>query len=239
MPTDSPALPFLRIFRGSAVRSLEPGEQLIRAGDSTERIYNVEAGLLIASRLGSDGGRQILGFIFPNNLIGLTDQARYQFSVQAVLPSSISGAPRTALAALLDEDLTARREFMSMMCRVLDRYQDLVFSLGQRTATERLAVLLLFLRHQGLESNCPWASQEALSLPIGRNDIADFLGLKTETVSRSLKALEKAGLVKRLTATDIRFEDLAGLRRLAGTVDLTTPGSITSVVTPASDAQPS
>ena len=196
---------------------------LIRTGDSSERVYNVESGLLLASRMGSDGGRQILGFVFPDNLLGLTAGDQYSFSVHAVLETRVRWTTRQSLDVLIDRDPESRRAFVRMLYRVLDRYQDLVFSLGQRTATERLAVFLLFLRYQGLRSSSPWAKPTELDLPVGRNEMADFLGLKTETISRSLRALEMAGLIVRVTPSNIQFMDLEGLRDLAGSQDLTSP----------------
>jgi CRP-like cAMP-binding protein len=113
-----------------------------------------------------------------------------------------------------------------MMFRVLEDMLDVVYSLGQRSAVERLAVFLLYLRHwhrltENLADGDPAVGE--VQVPMSREDIADFLGLKKETVSRGLKELETRGLIRRVDKHRIRLEDLAGLRQMAGVRDFASP----------------
>jgi CRP-like cAMP-binding protein len=103
---------------------------------------------------------------------------------------------------------------------------DLIYSLGQRTAVERVAVFLLYLRNRHrVASNLPDDAVKlaSVALPMSRQDIADFLGLKKETVSRSFTQLDERGLISRPDNAHAVIDDLNGLRKLAGIQDFSSP----------------
>jgi CRP/FNR family transcriptional regulator len=218
---------FLDVFDQAPERSLEPGDVLIHEGEPAGEVFNIVEGMLMVSRLGRDGRRQVLSFLFPDNFVGLTATERYFFTVEAVTPSRVVSRPREALDRRLAADNDADRAFIAMVFRVLENLVDLAYSLGQRTARERLAVFVLYLRHRyrlsaGIaDDDDPRLAEVAL--PMSRIDIADFLGLKKETVSRSLTQLEQQGLIERLGSDRVRVLDLAGLRELAGVLDFASP----------------
>ena len=218
---------FLDVFDAAPQRQLEPGEMLIHAGEPATEVFNVVDGMLLVSRPGLDGRRQVLSFLFSNYFVGLTASDRYDFSVQAVTPAVVASRPRTMLDQRLAQDPQAERAFISMTYRVLEDLIDLAYSLGQRSARERLAVFVLYLRHRYLLSQgIPASRDDALrdiELPMSRMDIADFLGLEKETVSRSLAQLEQAGLIRRAGAKHLRITDLPGLRDTAGVQDFASP----------------
>lgn len=218
---------FLDVFARAPRRTLAPGEVLIHAGDAATQVFNIDAGMLMVSRPGLDGRRQVLSFLFPDNFVGLTASGRYSFTVEAVTGATVAVAPRAALERRLARDPAAERAFLAMTYRVLENLVDLAFSLGQRSARERLAVFLLYLRHRYLLSaGLPVDDDTAmrrLEIPMSRQDIADFLGLKKETVSRGLAELERAGLMRRDRRHALQLLDIEGLRRLAGVLDFASP----------------
>lgn len=225
-----PALPhdvFLDIFDAAPVRTLAPGEVLVSAGGPATQVFNILSGVLRVSRTGTDGRRQVLSFLFRDNFVGLTAAETYFFSVEAVTAARVACCPRRELDERLARDPLAERAFLNMMFRVLEDILDVVYSLGQRTAIERLAVFLLYLRHWRRLTDGPAddASPELLDIqvPMSREDIADFLGLKKETVSRSFKELEARGLIRRQGSHRIQVQDLKGLRGLAGIWDFASP----------------
>jgi CRP-like cAMP-binding protein len=115
---------------------------------------------------------------------------------------------------------------MNMMFRVLEDAFDLIYNLGQRTAVERLAVFILYLRHWHRLSDAIDDLDPVLNevhLPMSREDIADFLGLKKETVSRSFLQLEERGLVNRADSHRVHILDLVALRKMAGIWDFSSP----------------
>ena len=217
---------FLDIFDGAPLRDLQPGEVLISAGVPANEVYNILSGILRVTRTGADGRRQILAFLFRDNFVGLTATDTYFFSVEAVTPARVACCPRRVLDERLARDPAAERAFLGMMFRVVEDMLDLVYSLGQRTAIERLAVFLLYLRHwrrlsEGIADDADPTLLE-VQVVMSREDIADFSGLKKETVSRSFRVLEERGLIRRLDSHRIHIEDLAGLRTLAGIHDFST-----------------
>ncbi len=216
---------FLNIFEGAPDRPLKAGETLIHAGEEAQQVYNILEGTLMVTRIGSDGRRQVMSFLFPDNFIGLTTD-RYFFSVQAVTNARIVARPRALLESRLNEDAEAGRAFLNMVYRVLENSMDLVYNLGQRTAIERVAVFLLYLRNRHKVAQClddGDAQLAVVDLPMSRQDIADFLGLKKETVSRSFTELDERGLISRPDNAHAVIDDLAGLRKLAGIEDFSSP----------------
>lgn len=232
---ESPALElpqdiFLDIFDTAPLRDLAPGEVVISAGEPADQVFNIVSGVLRVCRTGTDGRRQVLSFLFPGNFVGLTATETYFFSVEAVTSTRIACCPRQLFDARLARDPAAERAFLNMMLRVVEDILDVVYSLGQRTASERLAVFLLYLRHwrrltdHMADDGDPRLAE--IAIPMSREDIADFLGLKKETVSRSFKELETARLIQRSGSHHVRVLDLTALRELAGIRDFASPRRI-------------
>lgn len=228
MPVQSlPEDVFLEAFARAPTRELAPGQVLLAAGAPADEVFNILDGMLMMSRTGSDGRRQVLSFLFRDNFIGLTTADRYYFTIQAVTPARVACRPRADFESRLLRDPEADRTFRNMTLRVLEDLLDKIYSLGQRTALERLAVFLLYLRHsRRLADGLVEDGHPALgdvSLPMTREDIADYLGLQKETVSRSFGQLEKRGLIRRLDSHRVQLLDLGRLRALAGVVDFASP----------------
>lgn len=218
---------FLEVFDGAPSQQLDAGEVLLNAGALAGHVYKIESGMLMVSRTGGDGRRQVLSFLVKDNFVGLTATDHYFFTVEAVMPSRVAGCPRRVLADRLSSDPEAERTFINMLIRVLEDAYDLVYNLGQRTAVERLAVFLLYIRHwkkisEGLADDAD-AILNTVNLPMSREDIADFLGLKKETVSRSFRQLEERGLISRQERNSVKIEALEALRELAGIRDFASP----------------
>jgi CRP/FNR family transcriptional regulator len=218
---------FLAAFDNAPQRDLQPGEVLIAAGAPAEQVFNILSGTLMLSRTGRDGRRQVLSFLFRDNFVGLTATDRYFFTVEAVIPTRVACCSRAAFNAMLEKDPAAERAFLNMMFRVVEDMLDAVYSLGQRSALERLAVFLLYLRHwRWLSDGTVGELDPVLNdvhLPMTREDIADFLGLKKETVSRSFGQLEARGLIRRTGSHHVEIASLEGLRELAGVMDFAAP----------------
>ncbi len=218
---------FLDVFDGAPRRRLSPGECLVTAGAQAAEVFNLVEGMLMVSRVGRDGRRQVLSFLFPNNFVGLSATDTYFFTVEAVTPSVVACRSRRALDDRIAADPLADRAFINMVFRVLENLVDLAYSLGQRTARERLAVCILYLRHRHRLSSGIASDDDpqltTVDLPMSRSDIADFLGLKKETVSRSFTQLEDQSLIRRIGNHQVQILNLPELRELAGVLDFASP----------------
>jgi len=199
----------------------------VHAGGPADRVFNILNGMVMVSRTGGDGRRQVLSFLVRDNFLGLTATDDYFFTVEAVTPTAVAICSRAILKQRLANNTEAERAYQKMLHRALEDAYDLVYSLGQRTAVERLAVFLLYLRHwhrlseKIVDDQDPRLNQ--VGLPMSREDIADFLGLKKETVSRSFRQLEDRGLIQRNERNRVSILDLVTLRELAGIRDFATP----------------
>lgn len=218
---------FLDVFDAAPVLELAPGEVLVHAGGRADRVFNILNGMVMVSRTGGDGRRQVLSFLVRDNFLGLTSTDDYFFTVEAVTATAVAICSRAALMERLASDAEAEQAYLNMLHRVLEDAYDLVYSLGQRTAVERLAVFLLYLRHWHRLSEKIIDDQDSrlnqVGLPMSREDIADFLGLKKETVSRSFRQLEERGLILRDERNRVSIRDLVALRELAGIWDFASP----------------
>ena len=218
---------FLDVFDGSPVHTLEPGEVLVHAGTPADRVFNILDGMVRISRTGGDGRRQILSFGVRDHFVGLTSTDDYYFTVEAVTRTRVAVCPRQTLTERLANDPDAEKAYRNMLNRVLEDAYDLVYSLGQRTAVERLGVFLLYLRYWQRVSEIITDDDDPrlnhIALPMSREDIADFLGLKKETVSRSFRQLEEKALIRREERSIVCILDLDALRELAGIWDFASP----------------
>jgi len=222
---------FLDVFDDAPVRELKAGETLLQAGADADQVFNIVSGTLMATRIGMDGRRQVLSFLFRDNFLGLSATDNYFFTIEAVTDSQVVCRPRRMLEARLQDDSLAERAFLNMVFRVLENSLDLVYSLGQRTAIERLAVFLLYLRNRHCIAEKMSEADpllDTIAVPMSRQDIADFLGLKKETVSRSFTQLDKRGLIDRPDNFHVLITDLPGLRDLAGIQDFASPLRLTA-----------
>jgi CRP/FNR family transcriptional regulator len=225
---------FLDIFDDAPTQELAAGEILINAGGPADQVFNILSGMLMVSRTGGDGRRQVMSFLVRDNFVGLTTTDRYFFTVEAVTPTRVACLKRRTLDQHLATSPDSERTFMNMLYRVLEDAFDLIYSLGQKTAVERLAIFILYLRYwyrlsEAIQNDLDPALNR-VQLLMSREDIADFLGLKKETVSRSFRQLEDRGLIQRTDSHHVQILDLVALRQMAGIRDFASPRRLVPAV---------
>lgn len=200
-------------------KKLQPGETLFFEGDRSDSLYILTEGCVRLSKMLADGRRQITGFLFPSDFLGLALRERFAYSAEAVNGVSLCRYPKNKLEALLDEFPAMERRLLAVASNELAAAQDQMLLLGRKTAIERVAsFLLILMRRMQLKGR-----QNAVSLPMTRTDIGDYLGLTIETVSRSLSKLKRDCVVRFLTAQDLQIVDAKRLAVLAGADDEWTP----------------
>lgn len=172
-------------------------------GGSSDFIYRVVSGAVRLTRLLADGRRQICDFYLPGDVFGVELDARRLATAEAIGETVVVVARRSSLAADSDQSPRLCRHAL----RELRRCQNHVLTLGRRSAAERLASFLIDLA-QRLDAD------DAFDLPMCRQDIADYLGLTIETVSRTMTQLQSQGLIALAGCRRIR------LRRPAALADL-------------------
>jgi len=186
-----------------AARSFSRDQAVYEEGDAADSVYKVVSGVVRAVRLLADGRRQIADFYVPGDVFGVELGERRRATVEALGETTLLVARRSLLSVGSDHGGGLCR----LALRDLQRSQDHVLTLGRRSASERVASFLLDLAER-LDAD------RAFDLPMSRQDMADYLGLTIETVSRTLTQLQADGLVAFSGTRRVRLPRPAALAEL-------------------------
>lgn len=162
--------------------NLEPKQTLFLAGDVSKAVYTVTGGTLRLQRDLSDGRRQVIGFALPGDFIGLSMDERFSFSADALTQATLCSFDRQKYLSLMGEHPALTSRLHQFASHELSIAQEHMVILGRRKAEERVVAFLLRWRER-LERIS--GRSATIHLPMGRQDIADHLGLTIETVSRT------------------------------------------------------
>ena len=191
---------------------LSPREPLFRKGDSGGMYYQVLKGVVSSYRLLHNGRRQVLSFGFPGDLVGIGHEYGCRCDCEAVSAAKLRCIPAGSLRRLLHArpDL-AHRMLAAARSELAGIYGHFVIA-GRKSAMEKLASFLLTLARRHGNGD---GTSTTVGLPMSRSDIADFLGLTTETVSRQFTALRKLGVIDLPRTTMVHVRDMLRLEELA------------------------
>lgn len=181
-------------------------EEIYGQDEEADFIYRVVSGAVRTSRLMSDGRRQIGGFYYADETFGVETHGSHRFSAEALSDCVVLVLKASSLRSAVGEDAFERLVWAETT-RELSRAQDHLLLLGRKTASEKVASFLMELADR--------RSAEAITLPMGRQDMADYLGLTIETVSRMLTQLQGAMVVEFTGARRFRVNNRGALARLA------------------------
>jgi len=165
------------------------------------------SGAVRVSKLLDDGRRQVTAFHLAGEIFGLELGKEHRFSAEAISESSILVVKRSTVLALAGRDGEVARQLWTLTADALQRVQDHMLVLGCMNAKERVANFLLQLAKRVSSGN-------EVELPMPRQDIADYLGLTIETVSRTMTQLENAATIGLPSSRRIVLRNRAALGRL-------------------------
>jgi CRP/FNR family transcriptional regulator, nitrogen fixation regulation protein len=174
----------------------EPADYLYKVVSGTVRTYKVLV----------DGRRQIGGFYLPGDMFGLETGDEHTFSAEAITDCKVIVIKRSSVVALAARDNDVTRRMWELTAQELQRTQDRILVLI-KSAQERVAGFLLEMSDRASDGG-------AVELPMSRQDIADYLGLTIETVSRTLTQLEKSATIELSTSRRIVLRNRSALTRL-------------------------
>jgi CRP/FNR family transcriptional regulator len=186
------------------------GEHIFRAGDDTEAIYILSSGSVKSYMIMEDGEEQVLNFYLAGDVLGLDGMGvdRYISSTVALEETTVCRLP---LSELPNRELGVG--FFNMISDYLIRDHNLVLMLARKDADGRMASFLVNMSNQ---SKKPGLSSNTLHLTMTRQDIANYLGLAIETVSRTLRRFQDSGMLH-VTRRKIEIYDYECLQSIAGT----------------------
>jgi CRP/FNR family nitrogen fixation transcriptional regulator len=175
--------------RIGVVRSYARKREIIREDDAATRVYQVISGTVCTARMLRNGRRQVGGFYFSGDVFGLEATVKHTLAAQAITDVRVRIVKKQTLSALVLSDSKVADRLLSLTARELARKQNLALLLS-RTAQERVIGFIIEMAQHGLSKG------DRIDLPMSRQDIADYLGLTIETVSRTLHDLERRGAIK-------------------------------------------
>lgn len=196
-----------RITSVGRVDHVAAGAPLYDEGDASEFVYGVVAGMVRTVSIGRDGKRLVRGFYLSGELLGMEQARLHASSAEAIGDTRVVRCSRSRFDALAASDVQVSSELWSWLLRTTQRAEDLSV-LGRASAAQKLAYFLI-------DFACRVSAARRIELPMSRTDIGDYLGLSSETVSRTFTTLRHTGLI----ATDGRFVTLldpGALRRMSG-----------------------
>jgi len=174
------------------LRHVAKGEELFAEGDAADYFYKVVSGTVRTCKLLSDGRRQIVGFALPGDFLGLAASSRHHVSADAIGPVELCQFSRAAFARFSQDKPDLLRRINELAVRELGQAQDHIVLLGRRSAEEKVATFLFRWHDRMAQATEPLRT---VPLPMSRQDIADYLGLTIETVSRTFTRFERDGMI--------------------------------------------
>jgi CRP-like cAMP-binding protein len=181
--------------------------EIFGEGEPAEYLYRVVSGTVRSCKLLDDGRRQVTGFYMIGEVFGIEPDEEHQFSAEAVNDTVVLVVKRSVIIGLAARDADIARQLWAMTARELQRVQNHMLVLGCMGAKQRVAAFLLQMALRGSGGN-------EIELPMSRQDIADYLGMTVETVSRTMTQLENDAAIGLASSRRIVLRDRTTLTRL-------------------------
>src|SRR6516225_6407245 len=182
MTSDSNPLVSLNEF------TYKKGTEIFGEKEPAEYVYQVKSGAVRSYKLLSDGRRQIGAFHLTGDIFGLENSQEHRFTTEAIVDTTVRLIRQQSLEIVAQSDAMVARNLLSMTTNNLQHAEDHMLLLGRKTSLERVAAFLL-------EMDKRLTAAGVMALPMSRRDIADYLGLTLETVSRALSTLHDEGIL--------------------------------------------
>jgi CRP/FNR family nitrogen fixation transcriptional regulator len=176
--------------RSGVVRSYSRKSHIIHEDDPADHVYEVVSGTVCTCKMLREGRRQIAGFYFAGDIFGLESVKQHSVAAQAITNAKVRIFKKRALTALASSNFEVADRLLALTTRELARKQDHLLLLLSTTAEERIVYFLIDMFQRAS------LAEGLIVLPMFRKDIADYLGLTIETVSRTLSDLERRGAIE-------------------------------------------
>ena len=200
----------VNLNKQSTRKRVESGIELIGESQEANTYANIISGVVKLTKMMADGRQQIVGLQFAPDFLGRPFRADSGTTADAATDVNICSFPKAVIDRMIKDTPELEHRLLEQTLKELDEARDWMLTLGRKTASEKVAsFLFLIATHINPEDDAESASFE---LPLTRSDIADFLGLTIETVSRQMTKLRKDGVIQ---IRNNRHVDVADLTKLA------------------------
>jgi len=184
-------------------------QNIFLQNDQSDYLYNITEGNVKIYQLLDDGRIQIIGFLYPGDFFGSYRNNKYNYCAEAIGDLKTCVFNQKILDKYLDENPILAKELLNKTSFELTLAQDRLTVLGKLNAAERLVKFLLNISEQ--RNRIGWKNNP-ISLPMTRQDVADYLGITIETVSRELTNLKTSNIIKIITSKQIYLSNIEELK---------------------------
>jgi CRP/FNR family transcriptional regulator, anaerobic regulatory protein len=217
-PTDKGSVQLLTaeeqttIADNSRIVDMRQNTVIYPEGGHAHYVYNIVSGVVETYILLPDGERRITSFLFPSDLLGLSEEGRYTGTAQTITRVIAYKIPITTMGEIVRRDPKMDVALLCKLCHELRRAERHMITSSQRDAQVRVASFVLWLWRSEAQSG---ANSTEVKVPMLRSDIGDYLGMTKESVSRALLQLETLQLIHRDGPRALTLVDIPGLQRAA------------------------
>ena len=201
------------LSKHSSRRKIDAGCEFIGQGENVASYSNILKGVVKLSKVMADGRQQIVGLQFAPDFMGRPFLGESRMTAEAATDTEICVFPRRAMERLISETPELEHHLHNQALKELDEARDWMLTLGRKTAQEKVASFLALIADN---SDPEFDRDSVFELPLSRSEIADFLGLTIETVSRQMTKLRKEGVIRIENNRHITVPDLDRLSSIAG-----------------------
>lgn len=206
----------LALSKSSSRHRISSGAELVGDAEAVDHYSNVLSGVVKLTKTLSDGRQQIVGLQFAPDFVGRPFKDESALNAEAATDVSICSFPKAALERMIKESAGLEHRLLQQTLKELDEARDWMVTLGRKSAAEKVASLLLLIARNINPYADPESETVEFDLPLTRADIADYLGLTIETVSRQITKLRADGVIDIRNNRHITVPDIARLEARTG-----------------------
>lgn len=215
----APEHAFEELARISKIRKYNKGQTIIGQGEDAVIVGNVVSGIVKVQNSFEDGRQQIVGLMFPSDFFGRVFEERSRFSFEAATDATVCTISRHDFENLLSRHPEVEHELLVTIFDELDAMREWVALISCRTTMQRVATFLRILANRDRNQDCRQPKMHGnmiIDLPIGRRDIATYIGTTPETLSRNIQSLSRKKVIRILNAKQFELLDPVRLARYGG-----------------------
>ncbi len=197
-------------------RSYEAGQRIVWCGDPLDIVASVVTGVATLEQTMEDGRTQMVGLLFASDFIGRPGRDTALYDVTAITDVTLCCFRRKQFEILVASTPNVGRRLLEISLDELDAARDWMLLLGRKTAREKIASFISLVARRTISSSDYTDNAIAIELPLTREDMANYLGLTLETVSRQLSKLKAEGLIIMQGNRHLDIPDLHALKAVTG-----------------------
>jgi CRP/FNR family transcriptional regulator, anaerobic regulatory protein len=205
----------IELSRQTTKSVVEADQELAAAGQPIKRHANIMKGVVKLSKLMADGRQQIVGLQFAPDFIGRPFARQSDVTAEAATEVRVCSFPGSALDAMMRQSPELEHKLHQQALDELDEARDWMLTLGRKTAAEKVASFLYLIARNIDPVSSLGHDTVRFEIPLKRSDIADFLGLTIETVSRQITKMRQSGAINLINNRIVEVPDPERLRRLS------------------------